>query len=122
MHSREFKKGQAMSSPLSDRTKQRRRLLKAVAGVPAIVVLPAGAQSAAASVTCITRGVDNNPAPMDPVDAPDIWVREKVTDASGNVSYVLAPDPVDGQPVAYASCWNSVVTSPQAGSDNVLIS
>lgn len=111
-----------MSSPLSARTKQRRRLLKAAAGIPAIVVLPTGAQAAATSLNCVARGVANNPAPVDPATAPDIWVREKVTDStSGEVSYVLAPDPTTGDPVAYGSCWNSLNVSPKAGPDNVLI-
>ena len=115
-----------MSSSLSERTKQRRRLLKAVAGVPAIVVLPAGAQTAATSLTCVDKGVANNPLPpTDPATGqyltttgPDpVWVRERLPDGT----YAIAPDPVSGNPVAYASCWNSIVTTPQAGSDNVLI-
>ena len=115
-----------MSSPLSERTKQRRRLLKAVAGVPAIVVLPAGAQTAASSVTCVRKGLDANtpPRPAETVSATDQWVRQQVPGSNPpEYKLVLDPDttsPTYGEPVAYASCWNSLYSPPAASGTNLI--
>ena len=107
-----------MSSPLSERTKQRRRLLKAAAGIPAIVVLPVGAQTAAGSLTCVDKGRLENPdPPVDIVATPDVWVREELSDGT----YKLVIDQTSQQPVAHGSCWNSInPTGQRADSDNIL--
>ena len=118
MHSLEFNKGQAMSSPLSDKTKHRRRLLKAVAGIPAIVVLPTGAQGAVGSLTCVDKGImEYGSNPPESVAIPDVWIREG-PDPTG--PYTLVRDSMD-RPVAHHSCWNSLNPSGrQADSDNIL--
>ena len=113
-----------MSSPLSERTKQRRRLLKAVAGVPAMIVLQAGAQTAASSITCVQKGLDSNPSPADTVTATDQWVRQEVPGSNPpEYKLVLDPDttsPTFNQPVAYASCWNSLYSPPAASGTNLI--
>jgi len=113
-----------MSTTQSERTKQRRRLLKSAAAVPAIFALPAGASVANSSLNaCIDRGIAANPTPalrLD-LDKTDIWVRQSQKSGSEGEGNYLAF--VDGQPVAGASCWNSVQASggQMADSNNILI-
>lgn len=119
-----------MSTTPSERTAQRRRLLKSAAAAPAIFVLPVGQALAASSLfACVDRGlegvnVSSIPAKL-PADQTDQWVREFRTTGS-----TPAPDPgnylvydqTTGNPVAYASCWNSVHASgPAAESGTNLI-
>ncbi|WP_374683155.1 hypothetical protein [Accumulibacter sp.] len=99
-----------MSMTESERTKlRRRRLLKSAAAVPAIFVLPAGAQVANSSLNaCVARGFPPGTAtPANPIQTADQWVRSVDAASPGHPAgnYLQF---VDGKPVATASCWNSV--------------
>ncbi len=111
-----------MSTTQSERTKQRRRLLKSAAAVPAIFALPAGAQVANSSLNaCVDKGFPpGTPVPANPIPASDTdkWVRSFQSDpVPGNYLEF-----VDGKPVATASCWNSVhPAGPRADEGSNLI-
>lgn len=113
-----------MSTSQSERTKQRRRLLKGAAAVPAIFALPAGAQVANSSLNaCVDKGFPPGTAmPVNPNPLPDQWVRHFQAAGPGGTppagNYL---EFVDGKPVATASCWNSVHPSgPFANGDNLI--
>lgn len=123
-----------MSTTPSERTQQRRRLLKATAAAPAIFTLNAGAASvpnpppAFSSTHCIANS-QSLPTPPDVTTGPDTWVRTKVTMVDPNtgetvVTYQLANS--GHGPVYGGTCWNSFyqITQGAPGSadgDNVLI-
>ncbi|MGL1832473.1 hypothetical protein ACKVEX_02585 [Rhodocyclaceae bacterium SMB388] len=48
-----------MSNPISERTRQRRRILRVAAGAPIVLTLPSGAALAAASVGCDVKSLNN---------------------------------------------------------------
>lgn len=111
-----------MSTTPSERTQQRRRLLKAAAAAPAIFTLNAGAAPAFNSTQCIVRGqaLHTPPAPPPITDAPDAWVRERVT--VGGVEKFQIAEGGHG-PVYGGTCWNSFYQGQgrQADGNNVLI-
>lgn len=112
-----------MSTTQSERIKQRRRLLKSAAAAPAIFVLPTGAAIANSSLSgCVTKGINNNPAPAQTTNAPDGWVRVRNTVTPPNPqTYDLVPNNVDGRFVYGASCWNSVHPGgPMADQNNLI--
>jgi len=119
-----------MSTTPSERTQQRRRLLKAAAAAPAIFTLNVGTAHAFSSTQCIDRGQALHPAPPDPTPAPDSWVRKRVTTVDPGtgatvVTYQIADGGGQG-PVYGGTCWNSFyqVTPGASGSadgNNVLI-
>ncbi|MCM8622048.1 MAG: hypothetical protein NFW16_10015 [Candidatus Accumulibacter sp.] len=124
-----------MSTTPSERTQQRRRLLKAAASAPAIFTLNAGATGllhnpppAFSSTHCIANS-QTLPSPPMETAGPDGWVRTKVTKlvpGTGQtvVTYELANN---GQGHVYGgTCWNSFYqiaqgTPGSADGDNVLI-
>ncbi|EXI89278.1 MAG: hypothetical protein AW11_01601 [Candidatus Accumulibacter regalis] len=103
-----------MSMTESERTKlRRRRLLKSAAAVPAIFVLPAGAEVANSSLNaCVARGFPpgtQTPANPIPATSHDQWVRSfQPAGPNDNPPAGNYLQFVDGKPVATASCWNSV--------------
>ncbi|MEF8712949.1 MAG: hypothetical protein V5B39_05130 [Accumulibacter sp.] len=120
-----------MSTTPSERTQQRRRLLKAAASAPAILTLNAGAApvlNAFSSTHCIANS-QALPSPIIETPGPDTWVRTKVTTVVGDppqevVTYQLANG--GHGPVYGGTCWNSFYqitpgTSGSADGDNVLI-
>lgn len=109
-----------MSMTPSERTRQRRRLLKAATGVPVIFVLPTGAALANSSVdACVQRGLDQNPNPgFIPVAGnpypgvsggpPDnYWAWQETAPGSG----MWTVKAYGTQPVAGESCWSSLKAS-----------
>jgi len=113
-----------MSTTQSERTKQRRRLLKSAAAVPAIFALPAGAQVANSSLNaCVDKGLPPPNTILDnPIAGSDQWVRKfQATDQNGNAAPGNYLQFVDGKPVATASCWNSVHPGANVPSDTNLI-
>ena len=112
-----------MSTTPSERTQQRRRLLKAAAAAPAIFTLNAEARDLAFSTTqCVVRGqaLHTPPAPPTVTDFPDAWVRERIT--VGGVEKFQIADVGHG-PVYGGTCWNSFYQGQgrQADGNNVLI-
>lgn len=119
-----------MSTTPSERTQQRRRLLKAAASAPAIFTLNAGAAppGAFSSTHCIANS-QALPSPLIETPDPDPWVRTRVTTADPNtgetvVTYQLANG--GHGPVYGGTCWNSFYqftpgSSGSADGDNVLI-
>lgn len=120
-----------MSTTPSERTQQRRRLLKAAASAPAILTLNAGAApvlNAFSSTHCIANS-QALPSPLIETPDPDPWVRTRVTTADPNtgetvVTYQLANG--GHGPVYGGTCWNSFYqftpgSSGSADGDNVLI-
>ena len=105
-----------MSTTQSERTKQRRRLLKSAAAVPAIFALPAGAQVANSSINaCVIRGLHANGLPDSPVTEPDGWVRQN-EGTMQNPSYVAQRNDQANNDFVYgASCWNSVQAATGRG-------
>lgn len=75
-----------MTHDQTEQKKQRRRgILKAAAGVPALLTLPTGAALAATSFTCIQKG-NSLPTPAGLTTATDTWVRYKVTGITFKIS------------------------------------
>ncbi len=111
-----------MSTTPSERTQQRRRLLKAAASAPAIFVLPTGVALANSSLNaCIQRGIDHPPSPYPTEPAQinstvtDEWVRrQSIASDNTTIIYIAEPNQIDGRFVAGASCWNSVHPSGPA--------
>lgn len=67
-----------MTHSQSEQQKRRRRgILKAAAGAPVIFTLPAGAQVAAGSLTCIDKQ-NVLPIPEGALSTPDTWIRYRV--------------------------------------------
>ncbi|MBE2259250.1 MAG: hypothetical protein H6942_14890 [Candidatus Accumulibacter sp.] len=115
-----------MSTTQSERTRQRRRLLKNAAAVPAIFVLPTGAALANTSANaCVEKGLRlNNFQPIPRVtDQPDQWVRQPKAGAQQGDKTTYEIVRLDNDtPVAGASCWNSIHPhGPKAGAGNLLI-
>ncbi len=120
-----------MSTTPSERTQQRRRLLKAAASAPAILTLNAGAApvpNAFSSTHCIANS-QALPNPAIETTGPDPWVRRRVTTVVGDppqevVTYQLANN---GEGHVYGgTCWNSFYqltpgTPGSADGENVLI-
>lgn len=83
-----------MSNPVSERTKQRRRILRAAAGGPIVLTLPSGAAFAATSLSCQVKSAvmafDESTAGA--VTSADKWVRFEVAAYRINQS----GGPVDG--------------------------
>ncbi|NLF54574.1 MAG: hypothetical protein GX576_09335 [Thauera phenolivorans] len=69
-----------MTQSKSERTEQRRRILRAAASAPVILTLPSGAALAATSVTCAQKSQElaQNSPPAGVAAAPDNWMRFKV--------------------------------------------
>jgi len=116
-----------MSTTPSERTQQRRRLLKAAASAPGIFVLPTGVALANSSLNaCIQRGIEHPPSPYPTTPeeinstSTDGWVRRQSTNSEGTTVYIAEPnDPItDGRFVAGASCWNSVHPGGPAADPN----
>lgn len=114
-----------MSETSSERTEQRRKLLKKAAAVPAIFVLPSTGRAVAASSVhaCVEKGLIANgttaiPPYLDPAGPKptDEWVREYkpanpnvFPDGTPEGNYLVYDNTgVQPRPVAHASCWNSV--------------
>jgi len=111
-----------MSETSSDRTEQRRKLLKKAAAVPSMFFLPSTGRAVATSSlhACVEKGLlanGNQPIPpILPRDQTDQWVREYQPPVQnpgedavpgGNV-LVYENTGTAPRPVAHASCWNSV--------------
>lgn len=71
-----------MSNPVSERTRQRRRILRAAAGVPVVFTLPSGAVLASTSIMCAENSADEfllaGQKPKVFESAPDMWMRVRV--------------------------------------------
>ncbi len=71
------------NEPVSERTRQRRRILRAVAGTPIVLTLPSGAALAAGSLTCDVKSFnafDPDVVTGFPTDSgdPSSWMRYKL--------------------------------------------
>ena len=77
-----------MTQSKSERTEQRRRILRAAASAPVILTLPSGAALAATSVTCAQKSQElaQTSPPAGVASAPDTWMRFEVDVYSFNGS------------------------------------
>ncbi|MEF8726785.1 MAG: hypothetical protein V5B34_00960 [Accumulibacter sp.] len=118
-----------MSDTPSQKTEQRRKLLKKAAAAPAILLLPSTGRATANSSlhACVDKGLLRYGEPQekylpgaDPQNPPyDVWVRQyRAGDKPG--SYLVLSD--TNTPVAHASCWNSITPKggPQANANNLI--
>src|SRR5690606_20563225 len=107
-----------MTQSKSERTEQRRRILRAAASAPVILTLPSGAALAATSVTCAQKSQElaQTSPPAGVASAPDTWMRFEVDVFSfdGSVSSTSTSAFLDASATSTTTTDTDTVSSLQA--------